>query len=185
MTSDDQAFATYDLGPCNRIQAESVGLPGQRHFRLRADAQRGSALLWLEKEQLYDLAIAIKRLLNREVDYSAQQRPSFEPARSADYDFQVTRLAIGQKEDGASYLLLADMSGAPEDVNDEAATDEEVEAPSPTDLALHIDTEQLDALADEAFTVCASGRPRCPLCEAPMGPGGEHICARTNGHHKE
>ena len=41
---------------------------------------------------------------------------------------------------------------------------------------------QLEGLANEAQTVCAAGRPLCPLCSAPMGPEA-HICPRSNGHH--
>ena len=45
---------THDLGLCRRIRAESVGRPGKRRFRLHAYAEHGTALLWMEKEQLYE-----------------------------------------------------------------------------------------------------------------------------------
>src|SRR5436309_915394 len=45
------------------IGAESVGVPGQRTFRLMAMTADSSAQLWLEKEQLQALAEAIARML--------------------------------------------------------------------------------------------------------------------------
>ena len=68
MSSDHhQGFAKHDLGLCRSIHADSVGRPGQRYFRLVADTERGTVLLWLEKEQLYDLAVAIKQTMDRAV----------------------------------------------------------------------------------------------------------------------
>ena len=63
--------------------------------------------------------------------------------------------------------------------NDQKETDSSI----PT-LGTLMDLNQLKALSDEALSVCAAGRPRCPLCGVPMGPEG-HQCVRTNGYHKE
>ncbi|MCS7001577.1 MAG: DUF3090 family protein, partial [Dehalococcoidia bacterium] len=32
--------------------------------------------------------------------------------------------------------------------------------------------------------VVNAGRPRCPLCAAPINQGETHVCARANGHFK-
>jgi hypothetical protein len=40
---------------------------------------------------------------------------------------------------------------------------------------------QLRALGETIPPLLAAGRPRCPLCEAPLGAGAHH-CARSNGH---
>jgi hypothetical protein len=156
---------TYDLGEVSRVDAESVGEPGSRHFRLRAQGGQGTALLWLEKEQLYELAIAIKQLLEKAVPEVTDEPLSVPGDISTDYDFHVTRMALGQ-EQGGNYRLVAN-------------TTEDGSA-----VSLTLMEEQLDQLADQAFEVCASGRPRCPLCGAPLDGGEAHVCSRSNGHHK-
>ncbi|MXY46712.1 MAG: DUF3090 family protein, partial [Chloroflexi bacterium] len=46
----------------SRLNADSVGEPGQRTFRILADSDSSTAVLWLEKEHLYELAMRIKHL---------------------------------------------------------------------------------------------------------------------------
>jgi hypothetical protein len=43
---------------------------------------------------------------------------------------------------------------------------------------------QMLALSQRAAEVVAAGRPRCPLCDEPLTPGGRHVCVRDNGHDK-
>src|SRR5437667_1216385 len=52
-----------DLGPIGVLGADAVGQPGQRRFRLFAQNARGSAVVWMEKEQLNSLSLAIDRFL--------------------------------------------------------------------------------------------------------------------------
>ena len=47
---------THDLGMTLKLSADAVGEPGQRRFRLLVEAQRGSACLWMEKDQLLQLS---------------------------------------------------------------------------------------------------------------------------------
>src|SRR5450756_83310 len=53
----------YNMGRVDWIGAESVGVPGQRTFRLLANNSTMSAQLWLEKEELDALTKAIARML--------------------------------------------------------------------------------------------------------------------------
>src|SRR6476646_5650118 len=53
----------YNLGRVDWIGTESVGLPGQRTFRVMFAAGETTAQLWLEKEQLNALAEGIARIL--------------------------------------------------------------------------------------------------------------------------
>ena len=158
MTSRDPQL---DLGPVRELFAESVGAPGQRYFRLRTETDQASAQLWVEKEQLYELALAIKQLLKTEVR-------NVPPGRTlnvgADHECKVASLAIGYDQDQDRYMLLAN---AVEDVA----------------VALWADRAQLDAFADQALAVCAAGRPRCVFCAAPLNDGEQHVCPRSNGHH--
>src|SRR5918912_1433403 len=54
----------YDFRVLTRLEAEALGRPGQRTFRLIVGNDRGeTAVLWIEKEQLQALGEAIDRLL--------------------------------------------------------------------------------------------------------------------------
>ena len=52
------------FGHITSFKADAIGQPGERRFRLLAEAADGrTAVLWLEKEQLFNLAVALKRLM--------------------------------------------------------------------------------------------------------------------------
>ena len=52
-----------DLSLVDAVDAEAIGAPGERTFRVRARAGSNRAALWMEKEQLAALGQAISRLL--------------------------------------------------------------------------------------------------------------------------
>lgn len=188
MSLGDHAYAAHDLGPCNRIWAESVGSPGSRFFRLRADAQRGHVLLWLEKEQLYSLAVAIKQLLHTRVSETQPYVPSASVDATADFDFKVGRMAIGHDRVSDRYLLLVDEmqeeSSSPEgDPTDSDESGSHGADRGTPDLALHIDLEQLEGLADGALAVYFSGRRRDPASGQVIEESAQRVWPHTNGHH--
>ena len=49
----------YPLGFLSSINAETFGEPGKRTFRLVLKSGRAIATVWLEKEQLFQLSIAL------------------------------------------------------------------------------------------------------------------------------
>src|SRR5262245_16987172 len=51
-----------EFGPVVRIEADAVGPPGRRAFRLLAARDDASAWLWVEREQLQALAMLIEQL---------------------------------------------------------------------------------------------------------------------------
>ena len=175
MTSDNFESVKYNLGICESIQAESVGRPGQRYFRLRVHAANGSALLWLEKEQLYELAIGVKRLLKREAHPFSVETPTDTGSPIVDHDFKIGRLTVSPQAGDIGYLLLVHV------IDQDLPSDELDDVP---DLSVSVDSEKLDRLADEAIEVCDAGRPRCPLCGVPMDDDDDHVCPRSNGHHR-
>ena len=163
MTSEYRAYARRDLGVCTVLEPEAVGEPGRRRFRLRVEAEHGSALLWLEKEELHELAVTVKRLLRSGVQRTGQPDTAGSPDATADVDCKVTSLALGHDRASGRYMLLAQ------------ASHEEGDA-----IALWAERETLDRMADRAFEVHDAGRPRCPLCGGPTVPGKRHVCARAN-----
>ena len=160
-----------NLGRAITLTADAVGEPGNRRFRLLVEAELGGACLWLEKEQLFQLAIAIQRLLST-MDNSTGGGPSKLPSRTSDdyHEFQVGRLMISEEVRGPILNLLA--------------KDQDDSDSSEATVGTLVDIDQLKTLSERALEVCAAGRPRCPLCGTPMGPEG-HQCVRTNGYHKE
>ena len=156
----------------SRLAPESVGEPGKRTFRILADSESSSAVLWLEKEHLLELALGIQQLIAN-LPENAGADGSVSPERQAPgltrLDFRIGKLALGH--DGNNGLFLIDAYDF-EDAAQEAAT-----------IRMWMDREQLETFSNEALQVCAAGRPLCPLCDRPIDPSG-HACPRVNGHAK-
>src|SRR4051812_17082336 len=171
------ATGQTEFGPVLRIEADAVGPPGRRAFRLLATRADGSAWLWVEREQLQALAMLIEQLLTglpaldmRAVPSNpsslAAQRES-EPSLPPEVEFKVGQLALGYDEAQRLYLILAH--------------DVESDLEGPARFSCQVTRPQLRTLAETIVPLLAAGRPRCPACEAPLGTG-KHICPRANGH---
>ena len=52
----------YPLGALSSIDAETFGEPGRRTFRLVLKAGAANILVWLEKEQLFQLGASLQEL---------------------------------------------------------------------------------------------------------------------------
>ena len=61
----------YPLGALSSIYAETFGEPGRRTFRLVLKAGAANILVWLEKEQLFQLGSSLQQAVRR---LSAEQR---------------------------------------------------------------------------------------------------------------
>ena len=179
----DASQAKYRFGSPSRITPEAIGEPGKRTFRLILESGAGSASLWLEKEQLYQLAIYIQEITGSLSDTDKEAGGTVpEPQWSGgitNVEFKVGRLALGH--DGASrcFLILAhDASAEDEDQNE---GQDEGQDESMATLSFWLTVGQGEELAKEALKVCAAGRPQCFLCGKPINPDG-HMCPRANGH---
>ena len=161
-----------ELGMASHVQPDALGVPGQRRFRLLVEAQGGSACLWLEKDQLLQLGVAIKRLLAEMSSREPPPREDSPPPKTSPRstrEMRITALSLGHDPGRSLFTLAAE--GVDEQGNEQGG------------LRFWIGSQLLDALADEAFRVCAAGRPLCPLCGAPITQGEAHVCVRRNGHH--
>lgn len=165
-----------NFGAVTRLEADAVGKPGQRAFRVLVESERGSACLWVEREHLQALAMLIEQLLSGwpAIQIQASRSSSGERRKpetafpaTPDVDFRVGQLALGYDERTSSYVLLAH--------NVESPNDREA------DFTCQATRAQLRALSETIPPLLAAGRPRCPMCEAPLG-GSKHHCARSNGH---
>ena len=140
------------------LVAEALGEPGQRTFRVLVDGGGSSAIIWLEKEQLFQLALAIHQLLagTSEEDETPATAPDAPGPVPVMLDFKAGRLALGH--DGKTGLFMIDAHDV-EDEDEETAT-----------VRVWASKEQVEEFSNEAMRVCAAGRPLCPLCGGPSTP---------------
>ncbi len=160
---------TIEFGVARGVDAQAFGQPGQRTFRLRIVGSDGnSASLWMEKEQLQALSLAIKQMLGQ-LEYNAEPPPADagEFPTVADNDFRVGRMGMGFNPSDRTVVLYTYELGV-EDEED------------PT-LRVRLTQEQCASLGVQLDEVIAGGRPICPLCGLAIDTAG-HACIRSNGH---
>ena len=160
--------STQDMGLVNTFAPEAIGEPGKRTFRLMVGSELGTAVIWLEKEQLLELGIHLKRTLGTMDDMEGAQSPSpdFPALDSPVLEFKLGKQAVEFDEEGGIFRFWN------YDVEDEADV---------ASLVFEATVAQVMQFADESLRVCSSGRPICPLCHEPINPDG-HFCSRSNGH---
>ena len=176
-----------DFGEPDILDAESIGEPGQRRFRLFARRDARTASLWMEREQLEALSLAIDQLL-AQVSETPILRPEAQtnipkppgapddfPAHP-DIEFQVAQLKLGYDEDDDAVVLIAAPLVLVEQDGEVTAEDD----PAPQFVA-HLSRQQATRLSGHITGAVAGGRPRCPLCGQPMEPA--HVCIKQNGYH--
>ncbi len=168
----DEFIHRREAGDAQKVKAEALGEPGSRRFRLLASLGGETFIVWMEKQQLQALGLALEQML--------EQLPSRGPElESADVplefdtetrrQFRVGRMELGYDEAGDRILISA------HDLQ------EEDESPQQAALDLGISRGQARQLSAEAALLVAAGRPRCPMCGQPMDPG-IHVCPQQNGH---
>lgn len=167
----------HHLGLVDSIEAEAVGVPGQRTFNITVKNGHGEAVVWMEKEQLFQVGISIKQFIaSREstadpAPFSPDAPP---PEQPVSLEFKTGEMSL--RHDAASdvFTLTAQDSGAEDDDPGH----------EPVEVHFSFTRTEAEALADSALEVVASGRQPCPLCGGPMNAGGEHFCVKKNGHNR-
>jgi uncharacterized repeat protein (TIGR03847 family) len=159
-----------DFGEVRAVDAQAFGEPGQRTFRLRILGPDGRlAHLWMEKQQLQALDLALMQVLAQiEYEGGPAEPPEGFPEGAGD-EFKVGRMAIGIDQGGGHVVLLAFEAGE--------------EGDEPT-LRAHLSPARCLALDLQLKEIIAAGRPICRLCGASIDPGG-HACVRANGHSRQ
>lgn len=175
----------YDFAAVDAIDAESIGTPGKRTFRVRVLRGDDTASLWVEKQQLAGLGEAIPRLLEQ-LDTPDQHRSA--TADTITYfpdnptvEFKVGRLALGYAAQEDRLVLIAHALEVTE-AEGESEEEEDNDATPPT-FTCRFTREQARLLSHSCADAVAGGRPLCPICHRPMDPEG-HLCPRANGHQK-
>ncbi|NLD44064.1 MAG: DUF3090 domain-containing protein [Chloroflexi bacterium] len=174
------ASPMFELNPVLRIAVGALGRPGERLFLLQASTSEQTVTLKLEKEQVYALARGIDELLEILEQQEVIATPSGEPVAADELDleapleqaFAVSQMGLAfDRAVGLLVLVLAEGVSTEEEEADEEAAGT---------ARLWATPAQMRALSRHAREVVAAGRPACPLCGRPMGPG--HACEGGNGH---
>ena len=163
----DSIEERHEFGAISHIRPESIGEPGNRTFYITVKSERSSACLWLEKEQLYQLGIYMKELI-----LSLPINPKDYPTGISNSDPETLEFKVGKLSLNAD-PRTATIHFSVHDIN-------KLDETHPT-LTFWLTPEQTKALADESLSVCASGRPTCPLCGQSINYYG-HNCPKANGH---
>jgi uncharacterized repeat protein (TIGR03847 family) len=158
-----------DFGRATSIDAEAVGQPGQRRFRVLVGSGSRAASIWMEKQQLAGIGEWFEEQSQRLDREQPGTEPGEEPGPiSAIYDLEFTagQIGLGYLEDERLFALQC--------------FDLQQSGQTPTFRCL-VSRGQARVLSAKIASVVAAGRPICPLCAMPMEPEGHH-CPRSNGH---
>jgi uncharacterized repeat protein (TIGR03847 family) len=163
--------AEHDYGQALAVDAEAIGEPGQRRFRLLVRAGLQAASIWMEKQQLAGIGTWLDEVIEKLDRDQPSSDPDVEPDRFAerfDLEFRATQIGLGYAEEDGLFAIHA--------------FDENSAAGRPAFRCL-LSRGQSRVLCRKIADVVAGGRAICPLCNAPIDPSG-HVCPRSNGHHK-
>lgn len=178
-----------DLGTAEILGADAVGQPGQRRFRIFMQTLYTSAIMWMEKEQLNSLSLALDRFLAQVTEGQvlrteaqsgglpiAAGMPAEFPLHPA-YEFQVGQMRINYDERTTQFLLNA----VPLQIVMERGEEPQAFMDEEHAIEFLFTHRQAQHLSSTISVVISSGRPVCPLCRTPLDDG-PHACVRQNGH---
>jgi uncharacterized repeat protein (TIGR03847 family) len=161
--------ATHDFGEAVSVDAEAIGQPGQRRFRLMVRSANQTAAIWMEKEQLEGIGVWIQEVVDKLSEEQSAGQPDVDPTpfdEAFDVEMRASQIGLGYAEEEQRFAIHA--------FDAEALT---------TDPAFRcwLTLGQSRVLSRKIAEVVAGGRPICPLCSLPIDPTG-HVCPRSNGH---
>jgi len=166
-----------DFGLVDAVDAEALGDPGQRVFRIRVVKQEQYAAIWLEKQELAQLGRSLSQLLAEKSDEKGQPVSTVNNVdifpSNPDVDIQALRISI-DFDVSVQHVVIK--------VDDEA-TMTSIERPS---FSMSFNRSQAISLSSVIEIVVAGGRPLCKLCGQVLDIDGKCIgCPGSNGHAKE
>lgn len=170
--------ANSDL-EAHRLRVEAIGEPGQRRFRLLAILTGHTYIVWMEKQQLQALGLALEQMLEQLPDAGPELGTTAVPVEfdlGTRRQFRAGRMELGYDEGTDTLVIVA------HDINDEPESGDIPLEAVPASFACRITREQAREVSADAAAVVAAGRPRCTMCGAPIGPG-NHVCPQQNGHY--
>jgi len=120
---------TTDFGLARGIDTQAFGQPGQRTFRLRIVGADGeTASMWLEKEQLQALSLALKQMMGQ-LEYNGDPPAAHvgDFPVTAEHDFRVGRMGMGFSPSDRTVVLYLYEVGLEDDDEPTSAAEEVTE----------------------------------------------------------
>ena len=167
-------FERNDLGLVDYLQCETIGEPGQRTFNITARSERGEAVVWMEKEQLFQVGVSLKQfLVTRETppDPAPFDVPPLDSPVPIHVEFKTGEMSIRHDPTADVFTLVA------ADIPREAS-----ESGPLAEITFSFQRSQAEEMSNRSVALVAAGRKPCPLCEAPLTPGESHFCVKVNGY---
>ncbi len=167
----------HNIGLVDFIQCEAIGDPGQRTFNITARSERGEAVIWMEKEQLFQVGISIKQfLITRETppDPAPFDIPPLDSPVPVHVEFKIGDMSLQHDPASGVFTLIA--RDIPAENSGDSGDGQIAE------VTLSFSREQAETMADRSIEIVAAGRKPCRLCEAPLTPGESHFCVKVNGY---
>lgn len=163
----------YEFDEVELLSAFAVGVPGKRTFFLVLGEKNNWLRIWLEKEHLEALALGIEQLLftlsQEHISFPQEAEgpplPDDIPLGLPSAELEIIHMTLGYGQGRATAELLVQRSGSQEQ--------------NPSEVYCQATIAQLKKLRRQAKSICAAGRPLCPLCSGPIDPSG-HICPKLN-----
>ncbi len=161
------------------VEAEAIGVPGKRTFKITAASPRGVAVVWMEKEQLFQVAVSINRFLAAGAETApGDGHPTrLRPGLPIETEFKAGEMSLRYDALAGVLTVRAVAIEPPQDT--ELPGLEE----APEEVQFSFTRPMAETLAERALEACAAGRRPCPFCGGPIDAEG-HFCVRTNGHQK-
>ena len=173
-----------NLGIAEELQVITYGEPGQRVFNISAFSKHGSGVVWLEKEQLFDIASSLMRatqIIGDSVDPNVGEDEDLGGADDDDWEedtveFKAWIIEMGYDDDRKLFRFAS--AGTPPDA-DSSSNPDESEFNRVSFMFSH---EQAVQLSRQGIEIVRAGRPLCLSCGEPMEDESDHLCGRRNGH---
>ena len=178
----------YPLGAVTSIEALTFGEPGQRTFNLDVHSGQAHCSVWLEKEQLFQMAVhlrdSVDRISKEDREKGSDLREESWPGAELTVDFKAGQMLLSYDQGSNAFYVQAYERETNERGDAEASQTEgsrTAESGETESVGFWITISQASVLGEEALKICAAGRPTCFLCGQPINPEG-HACPRANGH---
>ena len=142
-------------------------------------------MVWLEKEQLFDVSVSIGRaleLLGETVDPNIgedENLGSDDPSDDwTDDNIEFKAWSIRMNYDDNRKVFEFEASGPSPDTDTTDPAEAEVE----NNVTFFFSLIQAKELTERGIEIVYAGRPLCVHCERPINAGDSHVCDRRNGH---
>ncbi|MFC1953305.1 DUF3090 family protein [Chloroflexota bacterium] len=163
----------YEFNEVTLLSAIAMGAPGKRTFFLMMGHKDEWIRVWLEKEHVQVIVLAIEQLLEKlSQEYPdflhREEKMSFSDdvsSRLPIAELEVDQITLGFDRERVTLNLLVHPAGP--------------QGAEQAEVSCRATLAQVKNISDQAKSICAAGRPRCEICGRPIDPTG-HTCPGRN-----